>query len=120
MLDDKHFEKTMPACIFICYLIQVTFILVFRVEGEGVRSPASNKPRCTLDYEKELNIFTNIGFTLQALYDIGISVFFLYLFGKPLFQLSRKKMSGSSRNVLSNFVAFVFFFCFFGCYPTPF
>ena len=103
MLDDRHFERTMPACIFICYLIQVTFILVFRVEGKGGKSDDSNKPRCYIEYGEELNIFTNIGFGLQAGYDILISVFFLYLFGKPLFQLSKKKMSGSSRNVLSSF-----------------
>eukprot|EP00484_Ammonia_sp_Unknown_P025610 CAMPEP_0197031120 /NCGR_PEP_ID=MMETSP1384-20130603/10213_1 /TAXON_ID=29189 /ORGANISM="Ammonia sp." /LENGTH=582 /DNA_ID=CAMNT_0042460603 /DNA_START=36 /DNA_END=1784 /DNA_ORIENTATION=+ len=121
MFKDYVFDKILPCILVLLWLVYIGAICFYPFPGQYVISKRTGRKLCIpAENTKTIQL---VGIMLQTGFDIFFTAFFLYLFGKPMFDLNaRSKVHdasyGEKDRKLSRTVTLNFVFSSVACLHT--
>ena len=102
ILKEKTFKKKLPFILLIYWLILMILISIFRLNGTKKISP-NNRHLCIWS---KPNLLQRIGIIFESAFNISWTIFFLYLFGKPMLDVQKRNNYTSSSPKLPYYYIF--------------
>ena len=88
-------HRYLPIVLVLTWILYITCISLFPLPGRRVTSPTGRK----LCFWNSPNLLQLSGVFLQTILDIVWTLFFLYLFGKPMIDMRKKTSAAKKRYV---------------------